>query len=315
MTLPAIKAVIEKFPGAKIDLITSREGARLLKNFHPQIDQIFSCRAAFPRRLIDFYRVKRAMRNKQYDHVYCFEDKPRHICLLPQANIKLILKSKNKKTHYANHCLNLIRGDESNDYPNEAYLKPTTAGANSLSEQLKQYSIQGDEILVGFHPTFSGSQKLFNYGKIHRSWPASHFARLAKILVDFAKDQNLKLRIVMDVLPEERRIGEKILEQAPGLITQMTIKPNMQRYIAYLNRLDVLISPNTGTMHLAAALDTPTVALFSGFSPEDCGPYMNQNKCKVIRAEDGKNPELGLKGVTPEEAAKAICELLRLSVH
>lgn len=310
MALPAIKALLEKFPEATIDIITSLEGARLLKNYHPNIDQIFSYRSSLPMRFIDFFRVKRDLRGTQYDQIYCFENKPKHVRLLPESPVRRIIKADNKKIHYANHCLNLVHDTTLNDYPETPYLAPIEAGKILLDEQLQVHFIQDDEILLGFHPTFSGSFKSSSDQKTHRLWPASHFSQLAKILHERAKNENMKLRIVMDLLPEEKSIGNSILQEANGLITVMSHKHNLQRYIAFLNRLNLLISVNTGSMHLAAALGTPLVALFSSFQPEDCGPFMSQKKCKVLRTEVSGNPKLGLASITPEAAADAVWELL-----
>jgi heptosyltransferase I len=40
-----------------------------------------------------------------------------------------------------------------------------------------------------------------------------------------------------------------------------------------IDRADVLVSPDTGPLHVSVALDTPTVSLMGYTSPKRVGPY------------------------------------------
>ena len=37
------------------------------------------------------------------------------------------------------------------------------------------------------------------------------------------------------------------------------------------------ICPDTGTLHIASAMKTPTIAIFGPSHPKRCAPYMNKN--------------------------------------
>jgi hypothetical protein len=58
-------------------------------------------------------------------------------------------------------------------------------------------------------------------------------------------------------------------------------------------------------MHIAAAVGTPLVALFSHMSPRDCGPYVPAGNYTALRAEDTGHPELGLAAISPESVFSA----------
>ncbi len=105
--------------------------------------------------------------------------------------------------------------------------------------------------------------------------------------------------MVIDALPEEVKYVQPIVEQSGGAITLLAAPPAFQRYKGFLSLLDVLVTPNTGPMHMAAALGTPLVALFSRWSPEDCGPYMDPARYLVLRAEDTAQPALEAGGHRP----------------
>lgn len=64
-------------------------------------------------------------------------------------------------------------------------------------------------------------------------------------------------------------------------------------------------------MHVAAAVGTPVVALFAGKDPNDCGPYGDPLRCRVLRAEDeaaGRNR--GLAAIPVERVVEACADLL-----
>ena len=109
----------------------------------------------------------------------------------------------------------------------------------------------------------------------------------------------------MDLLPEEKELGQKIVNASNDTITLLIPPPNFERYKATLSRMNFLIAPDTGPAHIAAAVGTNLVALFSGHNPNDCAPYTAMNKLKILRAEDCQHPELGLAAISAEDVFQA----------
>jgi ADP-heptose:LPS heptosyltransferase len=62
-------------------------------------------------------------------------------------------------------------------------------------------------------------------------------------------------------------------------------------------------------MHVAAAVGTPVVALFSGWDPADCGPYAPPERVRVLRAEDTPHPERGLAAISADAVFAASRDL------
>lgn len=89
-------------------------------------------------------------------------------------------------------------------------------------------------------------------------------------------------------------------------VTVLSGPPDFERHKALLQKLKLLVTTNSGLMHVAAAVGTPVVALFSGWSPADCGPFVPPGRSAVLRAEDGPRPERGLAAISAE-AAFAAC--------
>ncbi len=53
-------------------------------------------------------------------------------------------------------------------------------------------------------------------------------------------------------------------------------KSSLKRLTALLDEVDVLLSPDTGPLHIAQAMGTPVVGLYAVAPPEKTGPYFSQ---------------------------------------
>ncbi len=106
-------------------------------------------------------------------------------------------------------------------------------------------------------------------------------------------------------MPEEKELGMKIIEASQHNVKLLTPAPDFERYKATLARMDLLIVPNTGPMHIAAAVGTNIVSLFSIHNPKDCAPFTDQSKLTVLRAEDCQDPEQGLAAISADDVFQA----------
>ena len=155
-------------------------------------------------------------------------------------------------------------GDEVNHI--KALQYKVTAGELSMGSQLLGDNINRSS-LVGFQ---LGSRHLA------RQWPAEYFARLTQFLVD-----RHQAGIVFLGTEQERELGQAVRnildDQAPGYqehIVDLMGRTSIPELAGVLSHLDLLVTTDTGTMHLAAATGTPILGLFVG--PAYChetGPY------------------------------------------
>lgn len=308
MILPALKEITRQYPQAQLYAITSIDGKRLLKVVGLEEKNIVIYRGNFFARFFDVLKVKRFIKEGRFDRIVCFETKKRIVSWLPPN--ASILKDDAIVEHYALKCLKLVNPNL-NPLPKENYLFTHAEKAKALTKMLSNLGIKESTILIGFHPTFSGYGKLGRKNdQIHRSWPCNRFAELSVKLVKHAAEKKIDIKIVMDLLPNERELGLRIQEASKNNVILLPLALDFQRYLCLIGRLQVLIVGNTGVMHVAAALGTRLVALFSKLDPNDCGPYMPNSKCVVLRAEDTAMPKLGLASISVDQVFASTLELL-----
>ena len=104
---------------------------------------------------------------------------------------------------------------------------------------------------------------------LNKRWPVQHFAELVRALAKRFPDAHFAVLGGKDDAP----LGEKIFQTAPEKILNLCGATTLPEMIEWVRRCDLLITNDTGPMHVAAALGKPLVALFGPTAPERTGPY------------------------------------------
>ena len=309
MILPALKELKRLYPQAHFYFITGTDGIRLLKLIGIPKENIWVYRQSLWWRWFDRLTLQRYLKQMPFHKIYSFECSRKKSALLPST--AYLIDNKPSTLHYAARALSLVNPSFDVSSTSHYLPLPTDALNDPLNDLFKQHQITPTTILVGFHPTFSGWNRLGNkQDKKHRLWPRTHFAALALKLSHYAKERGLDLKIIINVLDEELFIAQDIINLSKGAVRLIPNVISFEQYLALLQRLQLMIVANTGVLHLTAALNTPMVALFSGGDPEDCGPYMPKDKFTVLRAEDTAHPDLGLAALTVDQVFDAALHVL-----
>lgn len=315
MITPALAMLLETQPQVEIHLLTSREGARILRGYDPRLTRYWLYTRKFPRTMLLRYSLARELRSEGFDQVFVFEDKPFYATWLADIAPQVYeLPAARDDMHFSERCLEAAaEGTRQTLQRRWASLPVRNEGRLRAKALLSEHGIHPEKCLVGMHPTFSGSGlPVFRNRaeKKHRHWPADSFTKLARLLTAQAQSLGLPMQIVIDALPEECSLIEPIIQDSGGLVTLLAAAPDFERYKAVLQELDVLITPNTGPMHIAAAVGTPVVGLFSGWSAEDCGPFVAPERFAALNATAGAGSQPGLAAITPEQVSEAVFRLL-----
>ena len=120
------------------------------------------------------------------------------------------------------------------------------------------------------------------YGPAKR-WPTEHFVMAAVML-----HKRTGCRWVLFGGPGDRDAATQIasaIERQTGkaIITDLTGKTTLRQLAAALKSCELVITNDTGPMHLASAVGTPVVIPFGSTSPEMTGPLFATN-ARIIKA-------------------------------
>lgn len=104
------------------------------------------------------------------------------------------------------------------------------------------------------------------YGPAKR-WPASHFAELAKLIRENKPDT----AILLLGSPKDREVCEHIVAAVPELHNLAGVT-SLSDAIALISRAAAVVTNDSGLMHIACALQRPTVAIYGPTDPRHTPP-------------------------------------------
>lgn len=135
-------------------------------------------------------------------------------------------------------------------------------------------------------------------GKIsYQCWRAARYGRLAQWLIN-----NYEASVVITGVASENEIAEEVVETSGKRAVNLAGRTTLHELFELLRLSRGCVTNDTGTMHIAAMIGIPTVALFaqkqspvhwlplgknviSLFSPISCG-YCYNNQCKTLACLD-----------------------------
>jgi lipopolysaccharide heptosyltransferase I len=289
-TLPLLAALRREFPGARIDWLVEEEAAGLLEG-HPQIDRLLVSRrkswlrnirkpGKFSATAGQIFGFLRELRQTEYDWVLDNHGVlksgilvglcrgRRKIGFRAAAGIAdegsyLFTRERYRSLPIERHALERYLdlaaqlGVPTAGVPFEYPVSPESLEA---ARGLLGGEGAGSRFLAVIHPLAKWDTK---------QWAPEKFARLADGLAERGG------RVVISGSPGDAAGVRRILERSrnPARVLNLTGRTDLKTLAALFSLADVVITPDTGPMHLAAAVKAPLVALFGPTAPWRTGPY------------------------------------------
>ncbi|MBM3838971.1 MAG: hypothetical protein FJ398_13585 [Verrucomicrobia bacterium] len=134
--------------------------------------------------------------------------------------------------------------------PRAAWLdfKVEAAAETEARTLLRQHGSAGKGLLVGLQMGASD---------LRRAWPIENFASLSRLL-----GVNPGLEIVLFGNPKEAELGKEFLRLANGPVVNLIGRTEVRQLPPLLKACDLLISNDTGPIHIAAAVGTRVLGLY-----------------------------------------------------
>jgi len=261
MATPAIENIVNFNNDVQITFIGSFVSIEALKN-HPKVVKTVV--------LDKKYRVlyKTARNLGEFDAFFSFRSS------LRTKFLKFLISADNKYQFDKNKYINCHQVKKYNDFVN------TSLNINSNPGRLKLYkhnqSLElAQKPILGINPGAS-------YGSAKR-WYPEEFAKVASELsgqydiVIFGGPSEVD--IAFDI---EKLLIKKDVKNYKNLAGKTTIPELMSR----ISNLDLFITGDSGPMHVAAAFEVPTVAIFGPTKDNETSQWMNEKSLIVKKNLD-----------------------------
>ena len=261
MATPAIENIVNFYNDVQITFVGSFVSIEAMKN-HPKV-------------------VKTVVLNKKYGVLYktvkdldSFDAFFSFRSSFRTKFLKFLISSQNKYQFDKNKYINCHQVKKYNDFVNNSL------NINTNPEELKLYtknqsSNTSQKSILGINPGAS-------YGSAKRWYPQE----FAKVASELSSQYDVIIfggpgekDIAMDI---EKSLIEKGVDNYQNLAGETTI-PDL---INHISKLDLFITGDSGPMHVAAAFQVPTVAIFGPTKDDETSQWMNEKSIIVKKNLD-----------------------------
>lgn len=261
LSTPAIKALREYFPKAKIYVLVKKGNETLLKGSR-FVDSVIVYNNFFDTlKLLHKYQFDLAI-----DLLMDYPIKPTFLAYFSRAKLRagfsvigkkrlfdISAKPRTTKKHISEYMLDLAssiikfclgKDVDFSQFEPEIFINGEEE--KEMKRFLQEKGILEEDLLVGIHPG--------GYYPTQR-WPIENFSQLADRLIE-----EFKVRIVIVGSFQEKTLVDKMISLMNHKSAIKAVGFSLDRLAALISLMDVFACNNSGPLHIAAAVNIPTVS-------------------------------------------------------
>lgn len=317
MTTPAMAAVRSTWPDAEIAVVANPVVGELLAH-HPACDRVI----VFDRRhdhkgLTGFLRFCGELREERFDAAILFQNAIEAAIMAFGASVPIRLGYRTDgRRMFLTHGVSpsISRGLHHTIY----YLRllerfGVKGGDGRLSLACTEDELsRADELTAG--SKFAIINPGASYGSAKR-WFPERFAAVADAVFE-----ELGLRPVLIGGPSEKQIGAEIERAARTPVLNLIGRTSVRRMMALVSRSSLMITNDSGPMHVGAAFGVPLAALFGPTDPDATSPLSPRARlvrrpveCAPCRRRACPTDHRCMQSITVADVLEAARDALRAS--
>ena len=289
LSTPAIKSLRKSFPAARITLLAHRNMVPLFAGFE-YVDAVIPYHGGYKK----FFATLQAIRNERPEAVLiCHGNGPQDIAFAVLSGASYILKHPTNTPyksylsfdfpqqyqHTIEDRLDLVRKIGGTIIVPAMEIPPLDDAMKGLRvEQV----LAGRGRLVGLQ---IGASHVYNM------WPIENFIALTQNIL--AADP--AINVVVTGIGREKLLGDRIAAACGARVLNCCGVFAIDELPYLLRRMELLVTGDTGPMHLAIALKVPTIALFSAADSRVTGAYQDPELHRIIQKNGGSVRKLPKK--------------------
>lgn len=274
LSLPVVEALCRTYPSAAVDLLVrpyTAPLARLQRSARSVETDDLPGLKGLP-------ALVRKLRRSEYDVIFHLYPRPRLALAAFLAGIpirvgtryryysflfnrRIPLHRPDSGLHERDLNLLLLEGAGIPTASVEAGIQVPGRGRQEVVAILREKGLNKSRPTAVLHPGSGGSSL---------AWPPGHFARLASLLA------HERFAVLVTGSVQEKPLARILRDAAPDNVLDLVGCLDLVQLAALLEQADIVVSNSTGPLHLADALGTKVVGLYSPFvgaTPDRWAPY------------------------------------------
>ena len=293
MVAAAVRALQHSMPAATITWITSPAAYALLQGMPGVRFEVVEK----PRSLADYRAFYRTFRHRKFDVVLAMQANLRINLLYPalRAPVKIGFDRTRAREGQWLFCNRRIPFRDAHLVDSFLSFAETLTGTSAaaiwglpLEQGEISWALEQLKVLpkpcIAIHPHAS---------KAERNWLPD---RYAEVLQESVSRWRCGVLLTGGSSPDELALCDRLSQLAPGRTLNLCGQTTPKQLAALLGQVDILIAPDTGSVHIARAMNTPVIGLYAVASPGLTGPYQQMDYCvdrypQAVEAFLGKDDE------------------------
>ena len=284
LSMPAIKAVRSHFPDAEVTLLVRPWVAGLFRSAS-FIDNVWGKPKA--KGIGEWIRTAREIRRKRFDLAVLLPNSfeaaltvwaggiPERVGYRTDGRSLLLTRSVRPspaRQHQCSYYLRLVAEAFGPSAEPELRIKASTDETTDARRLLELEGIGAARSFLVVNPgaAFGGAKR----------WREDRFAEVADRLAD-----ELDLSVAIIGSESERTIGERVRDRMKSGAALLSGLTSLETLVGILAEASLMVTNDSGPMHIGAALGTPTVAVFGSTDAEVTSP-VGPNTSVVRHAVD-----------------------------
>jgi heptosyltransferase-2 len=273
MTLPAVSSVRAAYPQAHLAILAKRPVTEIYRLFS-RADEIIPYEGKFDNPL-GVFRLANALRKKKFDAAVLLQNAIEAAIMAAAAGIRVrggyntdgrgfllthpvVRTDEIRKVHQIDYYLEMVKALGCAPVDRAMHLETFISPA-AAHEAIAKYLPGEDTHFVGLAPGAA-------YGPAKR-WLPERFAAVADRLC-----ADLGARAILFGSKDDRETTDSVQKYANSAVVNLAGISSLRETTYLISRCRVFISNDSGLMHVAGALNIPTVAIFGSTNPVTTSP-------------------------------------------
>ena len=284
VSTPAIRAVRERYPQAKIIAHFNAGNAGLFEN-NPYIDGIIPYSGGYRR----FLRTVREFRKHNFDLALIFHgNEPQATPMAYLSGARFIIKVPISR-EYGFLLSNTSNGFEKPWDHHAIDVRMKTAsfiGCSGENREMVLVAGEGDRAAASSYLSRLGMDEnailiglQVGAATLYKMWPHHKFIELGKRLLQL----NPGIRILVTGSPRERKLCSTVAREIGDRAFSTAGEVSLKTLRGLIEKMRLLVTNDTGAMHMAIALKTKTLSLFCPSNDWGTGPVQDLHLHRIIK--------------------------------
>jgi len=276
MTLPAVRAIRNTFPGARLSILAKPWVAEIFK-LCKDVDEVIVFQSpGVHSGITGKLRLAKELKARRFDAAVLLQNAIEAAIITWLAGIPvrcgynsdargLLLTHSVQRTeairkvHQIHYYLEMVKSLGCLSAEASVHLHPGNEYQIFSEKLLGEHGIGRESFLIGLAPGAT-------YGPAKR-WFPERFAAVGDRMVE-----NLSAQVILFGSSKDRESTDLVQQHANHRFINLAGKTNLKEAIAVISRCSLFISNDSGLMHVAGALNIPTVAIFGSTNPVTTSP-------------------------------------------